>query len=163
MPEGMQRQPVYGAFLIDSFSYMVDQSVGWREDCYVARLLRRIWDVTGKVFMAVCKGGAAFSSHRCWVTYAQLLAWVPEGVELIVPVSMGNDIYKGEYDDDVEKSVFDFCKQLRAKAKNSFAVFGGSAATWHYGEFKGPVYDAKVKRCRAFFHACGVRSVTGAE
>ena len=163
MPEGADLQPVCGAFLIDSFSYMVDQSKGWREEYYVARVLRCIWDATGKVFMAVCKGGAAFTPERCRVTYAQLLAWVPEGVELIIPVSMGNDIYKEGYDDDVEKSVFDFCAQLRAKAKNSFPVFGGSAATWQYSESKGPVYDAHVRRCQAIFHACGVRSVTGAE
>ena len=73
MPEGADLQPVYGAFLIDSFSFMVDQSNGWREDHYVARMLSYIWDVTGKVFMAVCKGGAAFTPDRCCVTYAQLL------------------------------------------------------------------------------------------
>ena len=142
---------------------MVDRSVGWREEYYVARLLRQIWEATGKVFMAVCKGGAAFTPDRCCVTYAQLLAWVPESVELIVPVSMGNDIYKRDCDDDVEKSVQDFCVQVRAKATNSFAVFGGSALTWQYGVSVGQAYDTEVRRCCAIFRSCGVRTVTGAE
>ena len=88
---------------------------------------------------------------------------MPECVELIIPVSMGNDIYKGDCDDDVEKAISDFCTQLRAKKKASFVVFGGSAATWQYGESKGPAYDANVRRCHAIFHAYGVHSVLGAK
>ena len=49
MPEGMQCQPVYGAFLIDSFSHMVDRSVGGRKDEYVARMLKGLLQATGYV------------------------------------------------------------------------------------------------------------------
>ena len=106
MPEGMQCQPVYGAFLIDSFSYMVDRSVGRRKDYYVARMLKGLWQATGYVFMAVYRGGAAFTQGRGHVTYAQLLAEVPDGTELVIPVSMGNDFYcKGKFDMTVQQAV----------------------------------------------------------
>ena len=142
MPEGMQRQPVYGAFLIDSFSYMVDRSVGRRDDYYVARMLKELWQVTGYVFMAVYMGGAAFTQGRGTVTYAQLLAEVPDGTELVIPVSMGNDFYyKGEFDMTVQQAVRDFCCQLHVKAKHSLVVCGASAATWRYPSARGDGYD----------------------
>ena len=72
---------------------MVDRSMGRRYDYYVQRMLREIWQATGYVFMAVYCGGAAFTPGRGSVTYAQLLAEVPDGVELVIPVSMGNDCY----------------------------------------------------------------------
>ena len=150
--------------MIDSFSYMVDRSVGRRKDDYVARMLKGLLQATGYVFMAVYRGGAAFTQGRGDVTYAQLLAEVPDGTELVIPVSMGNDFYyKGEFDMTVQQAVRDFCCQLHVKAKHSLVVCGASAATWRYPNARGHGYDRSVAQCHAVFAECGVPSVTGAD
>ena len=96
------------------------------------------------------RGGAAFTQGRGDVTYAQLLAEVPDGTELVIPVSMGNDFYcKGKFDMTVQQAVRDFCCQLHVKAKHSLVVCGASAATWRYPNAMGHDYDTRVEQCHA--------------
>ena len=161
-------QPVHGAFLIDSFSEMVDEA--GKQDQYVGRMLKEVWRVTGWVFMAVYKGGAALAAVRGSVTFAQLLEEVPSGVDVVVSVIMGNDFYsRGKalpWDPVVERAVRDFSSQLQAKTKKSFVLLGASAATWQYERFMSAdqqrLYDQSVQRGCELFWECGVDASTGA-
>ena len=129
-PAAFEHQPVYGAFLVDSFSYMVEHG-SWRTEYYLARLLKELWLETGYVFMAVYCGGAALVRDYASVTYAQLLAEVPQGLELVITVIMGNDFYVKKsvrsWNGAMEQAMRDLCTQLRAKAKHAFVVLGACA------------------------------------
>ena len=84
---------VAGAFLVDSlFQFYVDART-W--DYYMGRMLLHLWEQTGCVYMAVCAGGSALSRPSGGgLRYAQLLAELPSGLEVIIPVICGNDCYK---------------------------------------------------------------------
>ena len=101
-PEGYQvnreafgGKPVEGVFLVDSYSQMVvDQ---WTWDYYMGRMLRHLWERTGKVFMAVCAGGSALlNPSGGGLLYSKLLAEVPSGLQQLVFVICGNDFYRNE-------------------------------------------------------------------
>ena len=100
-------------------------------DYYMPRMLKQLWLETGRVFMAVYRGGATLVRRRsnARVTFSDLLDKVPSGLEVIVPLIMGNDVYGAGCDEELEEAIRDFSAQLLAKGKQSYVVFGGSGAT----------------------------------
>ena len=134
-------------------------------------MLKELWDSTGRVFMAVYCGGAAFAPGHGHVTYDELLTEVRVPVELVIAVSMGNDFYAGKkgarvWNDAMEKAMTEFGQQVSAKAKHAYVVLGASAATWQYERSMTremqALYDADVRRGRAVFGALGIAVVDGA-
>ncbi len=62
------------------------------------RLLQQLWGATGKVYMAVCSGGAALvTPHSGGARFEQLLDEVPAGIELIFAVICGNDLMQSSW------------------------------------------------------------------
>eukprot|EP00973_Karenia_brevis_P017875 2455195-Karenia_brevis.AAC.1 len=63
-------------------------------DYYMSRMLRHLWEKTGKVFMACCAGGSALTRpSSSGLLFSQLLAEVPRGLRWLIPVICGNDLY----------------------------------------------------------------------
>jgi len=91
-------QHVTGAFLMDSFSQFHVDAKTW--DYYVGRMLLNLWKQTGHVYMAVCAGGSALSSPSgSGLRYSELLAELPSGLDVIIPVICGNDFYRKKKSD----------------------------------------------------------------
>ena len=118
-----------------------------------------------KVFMASCAGGSALAwPSGNGLLYTQLLAELPAGLQWLVPVVCGNDLYhRGrilEADASVLAAVDGFCVAAKAKAPQVFAVVGGSSAVWRYNRTLSHAdaqrFDAEVVRLRARFHVWGV-------
>ena len=54
-------------------------------------MLLHLFTKTGRVYMAVCAGGSALSSPSGGgLRYSQLLAELPSGLKIIIPVICGN-------------------------------------------------------------------------
>ena len=78
---------------MDSFFQFHVDAKTW--DYYMGRMLLHLFTKTGRVYMAVCAGGSALSSPSGGgLRYSQLLAELPSGLEIIIPVICGNDCYK---------------------------------------------------------------------
>ena len=87
--------------------------------------------------MAVCAGGSALTSPSGGgLKYSELLAEVPDGLDLVIPVICGNDFYKRghivEFDNAWLGAVAELCEGVNKKRSRCFAVIGGSAETWQY-------------------------------
>ena len=137
----------------------------------MGRMLRRLWDRTGHVFMASCSAEAAlFTPCGGGLTFAELVATLPGDLSWLVPVVCGNDLYKRgkipSFDEALLAAVDDLCRRMQEKAACVCAVFGGSSSLWQYAHNLSPDaarrYDAHVERLRARFEERGVPSVTGA-
>jgi hypothetical protein len=102
--------------------------------------------------------------------YSQLLAELPSGLEVIIPVICGNDFYtKGRicvFDEVWSVDAAELCDLAVKKASRCFPVVGGSAATWKYDE-RLPVdqcllFDAHVQRLREVLEGKNIQFISGA-
>ena len=168
-PTGWNREEVHGAFLVDSFHWMQDPS-GRKVD-YMPEMLERLRQATGKVFMAICSGGAALvGTSGNGATYEQLLAAAPDGLEVLIAVICGNDFFKKgrvpSYDAAWDEAAGVLVSGMQSKASTSFAVVGASSNVWGYttsmSEDKQRLYDQHAARLACTFRERGVRSTTGA-
>ena len=102
-PTGSAGQRVFGVFLVDSFYYF-KKSKGAKKE-YMEEMLSELWQQTGKVFMAVCSGGASLAVpvEPAAATYSELLAHVPAGVEAIIAVVCGNDFLASKWSTPARK------------------------------------------------------------
>ena len=130
-----QNAAVTGAFLVDSFAYM--RTTDGSCDEYMPRMLEHLYATTGKVFMALCKGGSALASPTCGgALFLDMLTALPDNLDIVVPVICGNDLYKSkrivEYDAAWSTAILAFTNKLREKSKQSLVMFGASSATWNY-------------------------------
>jgi hypothetical protein len=176
-PDGYEANPnefngkqVEGAFLVDSFSQFHANARQW--DYYMGRMLLHVYKETGLVFMAVCAGGSALTSPSGGgLRYSELLAELPSGLDLVLPVICGNDFYKSgrivEFDTAWVDAVTELCQLVNDKGSRCFAVIGGSAETWQYNRKMSVEqcsrYDAHVERTRKGFEVCGAAAITGAK
>eukprot|EP00973_Karenia_brevis_P074987 10420315-Karenia_brevis.AAC.1 len=164
---------VHGAFLVDSFYYMKKRTSGGNKyTMYMTELLDVIQRQTGKVFMAVCSGGAALAKpHGSGARYQDLLARVPCGVELIVAVVCGNDLINGRgpvpYNSDLDLAVQSLCSGMQARSSKQYAVVGGSAELWGYDRRLTKelcaLYNCNAERLASAFRNRGVESSRGVE
>ena len=95
-PDGYEANPgdfngkqVEGAFLVDCFSQFYADASRW--DYYMGRMLLHVYIETGLVFMAACAGGSALTRPSGGgLRFAELLAEIPSGLDLVLPVICGN-------------------------------------------------------------------------
>ena len=137
----------------------------------MGRMLQNLLATTGEVWVAVYAGGSALL-HPCagGLRYAELLAELPAGLECLIPVVCGNDLYrKGrivDFDSSLLDAVRELCEAMKNKAKRVLAVMGASASVWKYDETLGKEqavrFDANVSGLRQQFEICGVPAITGA-
>ena len=99
-----------------------------------------------------------------------MLAELPSGLEIIIPVICGNDCYKKgkivAFDNAWLVDVEELCELAAKKASRCFAVVGGSAAIWKYEESLSVdqclLFNGNVQRLRDGFAAKNVESISGA-
>ena len=77
-----QNAAVTGAFLVDSFAYM--RTTDGFCDEYMPRMLEHLYATTGKVFMALCKGGSALASPTCGgALFLDMLTALPDNLNAV--------------------------------------------------------------------------------
>ena len=140
---------------------------------YMPRMLDYLWKKTGKVFIAICSGGAALvHPHGRGATYAQLLAAAPDNLDMLVSVICGNDLlasgcHVAAYCQEWDDAAAALCAGMQKKALKQLAVVGGSSACWGYSAWmddaQQALYNANATRLCEFFVTCGVQCCTGAD
>ena len=143
-------EPVQAAILIDSFHWMTRTNAEGKLDYvyYVPEMLDYLWQKTGKVFMAVCSGGAALCKpHGRGATYEQLLAKVTHDLDMLVAVICGNDLLASgmkvaEYCPEWDEAAAVLCRGMKQKAVKQFAVVGGSSTCWSYASWMPDLQQA---------------------
>jgi len=165
-------EPAQGAILIDSFHYFKEKNSARgraKYEYYLPRLLQQIWQTTGKVFTAICSGGAALANvHGQGARFEQLLAQAPCGLEALIAIICGNDFLQGaavaKYSCTWERAAAALVQGMKAKSVSQVAVVGGSAGTWAYDwmpKDQQAAYDSHARRLCHFFSQCGVEATTG--
>ena len=138
---------------------------------YLIELLDQLFINTGLRFMAVCSGGAALRkpSDDKAATYAELLEYVPHGLQCVIAILCGNDFLASGWPcgaPQCEAAAKNLCASMKRKAKMVFAITGCSSDTWGYNSWSIDCkrkYDDDARWLAEIFANAGVPAVTGAK
>ena len=172
LPPGCTKDMAQVCFLVDSFYYMKKSKRATARVEYLPEVFAALHARFGLVCMALCSGGAQLVRPGRWsASYAELLRHAPCGLQSMVAVVCGNDVYQAwgrhEYDAAWTCAISELCSDMRAKASSVYSVVGASSRIWGYDQICGvdecAQYDAHCQRMRADFVAAGVAAVSGAD
>ena len=167
-PSCYQGQAVAGAVLVDSFYKLYDQS--HTSVRYINDLLTYLWLSTGQVIVAVCASGASFGMKGAWITFFDLLQYVPQGLQVLLTVGMGNDYYRAGrvYETEEINALVDrYAAAVRGYAIHNVVVIGGGCDVWGFDRWMDCIDQDLYERHRDMFidrfgyH--GFQTYTGAE
>ena len=163
---------VIGCIICDSLSQLVDEHGDW--EFYLEDFLKKQYELTGEVYMAIYAGGSALKyPTKAGSYYAELLQYVPKcGLDFLLIYCSGNDLYSWDqvrrWDDDWLTEADLLCETGKDFAKHVMFGFGASSLAWKYNETIGIFssckrYDDSVAYLVEELKGKGHRAFSGAK